>query len=73
MAETPRWDPRPLVGLRAALYLWVPVALITLAHYSTGPQFLYLHDIFRRLYYIPIILGAFPFGMSGAVATEAVS
>ncbi|NOZ00736.1 MAG: hypothetical protein GXP54_02460, partial [Deltaproteobacteria bacterium] len=62
----------PLLSLRAVVCLWIPVAVISLGHYATGPDLHYLHDIFRRLYYIPIILGAFQFGLSGAVATSLV-
>jgi signal transduction histidine kinase len=57
----------PLFSLRAALTVWLPIAAVTAAHYLTGHELHYLHDIFRRLYYIPIILGAFGFGSSGAI------
>ena len=61
-----RW----VLSTRAALLLWIPVALITIAHYYTGPSLHWAHDIFRRLYYIPIILGAFSFGRRGALSTS---
>jgi transcriptional regulator with PAS, ATPase and Fis domain len=32
---------------------------ITLAHYTTAPHFPLLHDFYRRMYYLPIILSAF--------------
>ncbi|HOU54610.1 MAG TPA: ATP-binding protein [Myxococcota bacterium] len=56
----------------AALAVWGPIAAVTAAHYLTGHELHYLHDIFRRLYYIPIILAAFLFGMRGAVAAAVV-
>lgn len=52
------------------LALWIPIAAVTAAHYLTGPDLHYLHDIFRRLYYIPIVLAAFLFGSRGAVAAS---
>lgn len=59
-------------SLRAILWLWVPIALVTAAHYLAGPDLHALHDIFRRLYYIPIILAAFLCGMRGAIGTSLV-
>jgi signal transduction histidine kinase len=41
---------------------------ISLLHYLTPLSLPMLHDIFQRLYYIPIILAAFWFGMKGGIA-----
>jgi len=51
---------------KAILLLWLPSLLVTIGHYSTPASITWLHDIFRRLYYIPIILGAFAFGLKGS-------
>lgn len=51
---------------RAFASLWIPIALVTAAHYLTGERLHWLHDIWRRLYYLPIILGAFSFGLRGS-------
>jgi len=59
--------------LRACLALWIPIALISYLHYSTGTGFHDLHGIFRRLYYIPIVLGAFSFGLRGSLAASIVT
>jgi two-component system, NtrC family, sensor histidine kinase HydH len=40
---------------------------ISLMHYTTPLRLAVLHDIFQRLYYIPIILAAFWFGFRGGV------
>lgn len=40
---------------------------ISLLHYLTPLQFPYLHDIFQRLYYLPIILAALWFGFRGGL------
>ncbi len=63
-----RW----VVDKRAIILLWVPIMAITLAHYGTGAHYHYVHDILRRVYYIPIVLGAFAFGVRGALATSIV-
>lgn len=40
---------------------------ISLLHYLTPLRLAMLHDIFQRLYYIPIILSAFWFGFRGGI------
>jgi signal transduction histidine kinase len=57
---------------RAWGYLWLPVVAVTVAHFATPMQQEWLHDVLRRLYYIPIIVGGFLFGLRGALATSLV-
>jgi len=45
---------------------------ISLSHYFTPLSLHMLHDIFQRLYYIPIILAAFWFGLKGGIACAVV-
>jgi len=45
---------------------------ISLVHYYTPLRLPMLHDIFQRLYYIPIILAAFWFGLRGGLASAIV-
>jgi signal transduction histidine kinase len=47
--------------------LAVFVAAISVLHYITPLTLPMLHDIYQRLYYIPIILAAFWFGLRGGV------
>ncbi len=61
-----RW----LITGQALLWLWTPVFFISVGHYATGAAHHWMHDIFRRLYYIPIVLGAFLFGRRGALAAS---
>ncbi len=51
------------------IVLAVFVIIISLSHYVTGTEHKYhgLHEIYRRLYYIPIILSAFWFGIRGGI------
>lgn len=46
------------------------ILVLTLAHYLTPPDKPLLHDIYRRLYYVPIILAAFTFGLKGALISS---
>ena len=60
-------------SLRAWAILWLPIALVTFLHYFTGAKYHWLHDIFRRLYYLPIVLGAFQFGLKGSLGAAIVA
>jgi signal transduction histidine kinase len=50
------------------------IITISLSHYVTGtePKYHSLHEIYRRLYYIPIILSAFWFGIKGGISCAIV-
>jgi signal transduction histidine kinase len=61
-----------VLSSRAWLLLWLPVCAVTAAHFATPAQHEWLHDVLRRLYYIPIIVGAFLFGLRGAIVTSLV-
>ena len=45
---------------------------ISLLHYLTPIHLHYLHDIFQRLYYLPIILAAFWFGLRGGLCCSLI-
>ena len=71
-----------IANLRICIYkyCWKVVALvlfiifISLSHYITSTEHKYhgLHEIYRRLYYIPIILSAFWFGLKGGITCAIV-
>ena len=67
-ARNLRW----VVSGRAWCFLWLPVVAVTVAHFATPGTSEWLHDVLRRLYYIPIIVGAFLFGLGGALLTSSV-
>ena len=48
------------------------IAATTAAHYFTPHSEHYLHGIYRRVYYIPIIIAAFQFGLGEALAAAAI-
>jgi two-component system sensor histidine kinase HydH len=54
------------VGIIVAL-----VAVITTLHYSTPIEHTYLHQIYQRSYYIPIVFGGYWFEILGGLATSA--
>lgn len=57
---------------RRILFLIACVMLVTVGHYMTELRMQHLHDVFRRLYYLPIIFAAFWFGLRGGLGTAAV-
>lgn len=61
---------RALLSVRALLMIFLPIIVISAAHYGTDPHLAWVHDILRRLYYIPIVLGAFAFGLRGALVAS---
>lgn len=50
---------------KSRLIIILLLILITGLHYSTQSSLWALHDFYRRLYYLPIILGAFKFRLRG--------
>ena len=45
------------------------VLVISAFHYTTSTEQRYLHEIYQRLYYVPILLAAFWYGPAGGVCT----
>ncbi len=52
--------------------LAISIITISLLHYLTPLHLHYLHDIFQRLYYLPIILAAIWFGLRGGLLCSLV-
>ena len=49
------------------------IVIITLLHYNTSTQYLLLHEIYQRLYYVPIIYAAYSYGLRGGLAASILS
>ena len=43
------------------------ILVISLFHYQTSTEYRYLHEIYQRVYYIPILLAAFWYGPGGGI------
>jgi signal transduction histidine kinase len=54
------------------LLVWLPIVLIGALHYGTSSEHLWVHNVLRRLYYLPIIVGAFQLGLRGGLGASAV-
>jgi signal transduction histidine kinase len=45
------------------------IAAISALHYMTATDHTHIHDVYRRLYFIPVILGGIWFGLRGGFST----
>ena len=66
----------PQQGQKGDLKPWwlaAGIIVITLLHYNTSTQYLLLHEIYQRLYYIPIIFAAYSYGLRGGLAASVLS
>ena len=49
-----------------SIFIMAAIFFITYLHYTTGAKISLLHNIYRELYYLPVLLGALAFGLRGA-------
>ncbi len=49
------------------LLVWVPILAIGSLHYGTHTELVWVHNVLRRLYYLPIIFAAFHLGLRGGL------
>jgi len=56
-----------------AIAIIVTVSLISVLHYVTSLHSLVLHELFKRLYYVPIAIAAVVAGTRGGLATSVLS
>lgn len=63
-----------IISSRNRLYVWIVIAvtiiLVTILHFLTPVDLVVWHEIFQRLYYLPIIAAALIFGLKGGLAAS---
>lgn len=63
-----------ITSSRNRLYVWIVIAvviiLITVLHFLTPTDQIVWHEIYQRIYYIPIIAAALIFGLRGGLAAS---
>jgi two-component system sensor histidine kinase HydH len=64
--------PHKTVYLRLAIIAGL-LLLVTSLHYLTTTQQVNAHDIYRRLYYVPIVLGGIWFALRGGIVTAIIA
>lgn len=57
------------VVLRRWIGLLFGLSVVSVLHYTTSPDQAWLHNIYQRLYYAPIVVGAYWFGVRGGLIT----
>jgi signal transduction histidine kinase len=72
MASTATGRNHHLFSARMLALAWLPILAISTAHFATSPELHWLHDVLRRLYYLPILLAAFQTGLAGGMAAVAL-
>jgi len=64
--------PRPRKRWYYDLAIYLAIATVSILHYVAPVHAHHLHDIYRRLYYLPIILAAFHRGLRGGLLAAAI-
>ncbi len=63
-----------IISSRNRLYVWIVIAvtitLVTILHFLTPVDLIVWHEIFQRLYYLPIIAAALIFGLKGGLSAS---
>lgn len=63
-----------IISSRNRLYVWIVIAvviiLITILHFLTPNDQIVWHEIYQRIYYVPIIAAALIFGLRGGLAAS---
>ena len=58
---------------REIILVGLSIIILSVLHYVTPVDKPILHDLYRRLYYVPIIFSAFVFGLRGAMLTSMIT
>jgi two-component system sensor histidine kinase HydH len=61
---------RPVFSTKMVLVAWIPCLMITVLHYRTQVGHVWVHDVLRRLYYLPILFAAFSGGVRGGISVS---
>lgn len=57
---------------KSKILIFILILVITALHYFTASHRWVLHDFFRRLYYLPIVLAAFQFRLKGGFVASTI-
>ena len=63
---------RALVTPKMLAMCWLPILAIGALHYGTDPALSWVHNVLRRLYYLPIIVAAFVAGLRGSLSAAVI-
>jgi two-component system sensor histidine kinase HydH len=55
------------IGWSKIAFVLAGILLVSTGHYLTPPSLLFWHNVFQRLYYLPIVYAAVSFGLTGGL------
>lgn len=55
------------------LLVWLPMGLTFVLHYTTDPDQVWIHNVLRRVLYLPILFAAFRLGLRGGLLASAIA
>jgi signal transduction histidine kinase len=55
------------------LIVWLPITLTLVLHYTTDPEQVWVHNVLRRVLYLPILFAAFRLGLRGGLLASAIA
>lgn len=61
------------VSIKLTWILGIILSSVTVGHYLTPQDYHIIHNVLQRLYYIPIILAAYHYGVKGGLIVSAIS
>lgn len=72
MIEPVRTGIANLGTRRAVAWVWLPLLAVAATHYLAPPHVHWMHDVARRLFYLPVVVGGALGGVGGGVTVAAV-
>lgn len=64
---------RALFTARGLLTVWAPLLAVASLHYLSPPELHWVHDVARRLFYIPVLLGGALAGRNGGLLVASIA
>ncbi len=64
---------RAFVQPSLLLLVWLPIVLTLVLHYTTSPDQVWIHNVLRRIVYLPILFAAFRLGLRGGLLASVVA
>lgn len=61
------------VNIKLPWIMGIILSIVTIGHYITPQDYLIIHNILQRLYYIPIIWAAYRYGVRGGLIVSLIS
>jgi signal transduction histidine kinase len=64
---------RAYVQPSLVVLVWLPIVLTLILHYTTSPEHVWVHNVLRRVVYLPILFAAFRLGVRGGLLASLIA